>query len=91
MYARNKKTGARIIGTSEVVEATSLILEHSFEMKDGNIVFECEGETKVHWDSQVTKIGEDGGLVFVDENYEDVSETDIELYDEDAESADGNV
>jgi hypothetical protein len=61
---KSPKEDAVIIGTLEVIEGTALIQDA--RIQDGKIVFEYDGETKVDWDSQKSKLNEDGKVQFVD-------------------------
>lgn len=79
MYAFNKWTGARIVGTAEKIPGTAIAFADSFTRPaDGGIGCEYTGDTNIDWDGQTTELDEQG-RVFVDEHDALVSESDIYL------------
>lgn len=76
--AISRVTGRRITGTLEKLLGTANICPDSFEFKDGEIVdFDHEGYTDVDWNSQETAKDANGNRIFVDEDGDEVDETDI--------------
>lgn len=81
MRARNRKTKAVIIGTSETIAGTALTLDDSFERNpDGSLEYDHDGETTVSWDSQTTNT-RDGKTLFVDRDGDELTEDDLELFE----------
>lgn len=81
LIARTKDTHEIIIGTSENLLATAYV--HDFSRnEDGSIAFEYAGESKIHWDTQET-LKKDGKLLFVTASYNEVTEDEIELVEDD--------
>ena len=81
MYARNKKTGHRIVAIVERIEGTAGLMEDGFsENADGDLDYEYDGGTKFDWDAQHPVI-EDGHKVYVDEEGNHVPENGIRLAD----------
>jgi hypothetical protein len=79
MYAFNRKTGSRIVGTLEKLEGTAEILIDSYERNaDGTVAFEHGGYTRIDWDAQLT-VERDGRPVFVDEDGSECGEADLAL------------
>jgi hypothetical protein len=62
-------SGAKIVGTFDVVECMARILPETFEKKGKGVDFEYEGETEVWWCGQKTQ-KKRGQRLFVDENHE---------------------
>ena len=82
MYARNPKTGAAITGTLEQMDGKALTTEDSFSRDDtGKLVFDYEGETEIYWNGQETQ-SRDGKTIFIDDDGEEVLETEVELTDD---------
>ena len=81
MHAVNKRTGARIRGTYEVIHGVAEVTEDSYHRDaDGNIAFDHKGETEVFWDDSVTvRVNEK--VVFLDEHGHDITQDDIILMD----------
>lgn len=80
MKAIDRRTGKRIVGTSDTVLACAWIEQDSFTKDaDGNLDFDHAGETKVYWDTQEQITGPDHVRMFQDEDANDVPETEIEL------------
>lgn len=80
MRARSKITGLPIIGTSELILGTALIdlIDYFYFDEEGKVTdIDYAGETEVCWDTQEC-IRRDGQRVFVDSNYNEVLESDIE-------------
>lgn len=81
MQARNRRTGAAITGTLERLYGKCELIADAFERNDdGRITHENEGGTKMLWDSS-EQVVDDGERIYLDENDEEVAESDIELHD----------
>jgi len=80
MFARNKRTGALITGTLEVINGRWGIERDSFcKEPAGKLVFDDDGGgIHVLWDSARTA-RDDHGRIFLDEDGEQVAEADVEL------------
>ena len=83
MNARNRATGAAIVGTVEIVTGTASVEEESFKLDErGDIQCESAGNgTDMDWDSGTQRIFE-GEPMYVDDDGEHVKESEIELYSE---------
>ena len=83
MKARNKKTGALIVGA--LVDLVGRAGATDFARgTHGRLTWADDGNgTTVDWDSAITATDEHGAL-FLDANGEQVSEPDIELFEEGA-------
>ena len=78
MHARNKKTGAMIVGTAERVEAPASVHVDRFETGAKGLAFEHSGWTESHWDTARTVRDETRGTLFIDEDGDTVHEDEIE-------------
>ncbi len=81
MYAIDKKTGKRIVGTLEIVTGRAEIGSWS-RGQNGELEFEYAGGTEIFWDEQKT-VERDGQAVYLTEEGDEVLERDIELVEED--------
>lgn len=89
MEARNRRTGARIVGTAEALTATASVRIDGFcKRPDGRVEYEHGGTTEVHYDgvagadarhAQRTVTDPVRGVLFVDENHEEVYEDEVDL------------
>lgn len=80
MYAFNRKTGARIVGTLESLSGTAVTVYEDFERNaDGTLTYEHEGSTDVSWDSSETVTRPGKGVVFLDHKGEELTADQIEL------------
>lgn len=77
--------GRAITGTLERVYGNAL-LSGATRNPDGSLEFDYEGETKIWWDGQLS-VREGGQLVFLDENCNEVPESEVLLVPEDWEPA----
>jgi hypothetical protein len=66
------KDGKRIIGTYDLLPATALLAGRS---ADGELIY--GGESQVIWDAAETQ-RVDGQIIFVDESYNHVPESEVE-------------
>jgi hypothetical protein len=90
VFARNRKTGLRILGRSETVPGTARIYEDAWEKgEDGSLEYDFEGETDMHWDGSSPEQDADGNEVFIDVDYNECSMDDIELYNGPCGECDG--
>lgn len=74
LYAPN---GKRIVGTADELLATAHVVAHG-RNPDGSIAFECEGESKIHWDTQTQRI-ERGEPLWTDEDGRDWPQSSLSL------------
>ena len=76
--ARNKHTGARIVGTLEIIHGRAGVLGFSRDQR-GRLTWEhdCCG-TDVCWDSAETA-SDDHGAIFLDADGAEVPEANVEL------------
>lgn len=80
MKAFNKKTGAAIVGEFDVIKASALIEDGTFNRTaSGDLSFEWQGETEILWDTQEPKRDCDDERLFVDERGAVVREDEIVL------------
>lgn len=80
MKAIDRRTGKRIVGTSDTVLCCAWINPDSFEKNpDGSLEFDFDGETKIYYDTQEQITGPDRVRMFQDEDANDVPETEIVL------------
>lgn len=81
MHARSRKTGAPIVGTLERLDARCNLVPGGFGRDGkGRITHEHEGGTDFFYDtSEQVRTGDE--LVYLDEDGEQVAESDIELYE----------
>ena len=88
MFAVNKKTGAKIVGTAEALTGTAAIVGDSFHYlkEEKGIDFDYDGHTEIDWNDQTTKTDKKGVRLFVDDEGKICRETDIKLVDEDPEA-----
>lgn len=81
MHARNRRTGAPITGTLQRLYARAKLLEDGFgRAEDGRITHEHEGGTDFFYDTSET-VRTDGERTYVDDDGEQVAESDVELYE----------
>ena len=81
MHARNRRTGAPITGTLQRLYARARLLENGFGRgEDGRITHEDEGGTEFFYDTSET-VRTDGERTYLDEDGEQVVESDVELYE----------
>lgn len=74
--------GSPIVGTAEIVYATALVSEASYQRaEDGSLDFEYDGETEIDWDTQETQ-KEKGQRLFIAEDGQTWRETQIVLREE---------
>ena len=78
MEAINKRTGAEIRGTLELLQGRAEI-EHFRRGPDGKLEYEHEGGTVIFYDASETKTDDNGSVVFLDDDGEEVLETDVIL------------
>lgn len=88
MQARNKHTGAAIVGTLELIQGRADIDADSFTFgPDGALMpdgFEHAGYTEVFWEDQRTAENEKGQIIFLDDKGNECTADDIEpMPDED--------
>ncbi len=83
MHARNRRTGSPIVGTLERLDARCGLVADGFGRgKDGRITHEHEGGTDFFYDtSEQVRVGDE--RMYLDEDGEQVAESDIELHDPD--------
>ena len=83
MHARNRRTGSPIVGTLERLDARCNLVAGGFSRgNDGRITHEHEGGTDFFYDtSEQVRVGDE--LMYLDEDGEQVAESDIELCSED--------
>ena len=87
MLARNRKTGAAILGTLEELPGRADIQTDSWNKDaDGKLTFDYNDYTEVFWNGQQTvRVSDERGRrspIFVDEDGNEVTEKDIELHAE---------
>lgn len=76
--AINAVTGKKIVATHDRLYGQAEIVEDTFVFKEGRIVdFENEGTTHVDWNGQQTVRNGAGERIFVDEDGNEVAESDI--------------
>ena len=83
MHARNRRTGSPIVGTLERLDARCGLVADGFGRgEDGRITHEHEGGTEFFYDtSEQVRVGDE--RMYLDEDGEQVVESDIELHDPD--------
>lgn len=80
MKAINKHTKAEIRGTLEQIYGCAEVLSFDRD-KHGALIWEHGGATEMYWDTSET-VTRDREALFVDENGDEVIESDIELVTE---------
>lgn len=78
MRAFSKTTGYEVIGTVERMTGVAGISHGSFTRTSSGLDFDWSGTTDVDWDNQTT-LRNEHGRVFVDDERNEVNETDIVL------------
>ena len=87
MHARNRRTGAAITGTLERLYARCKLLEDGFgRAEDGTVTHEHEGGTDFFYDTSET-VRTDGERTYLDDDGEQVAESDIVLHEPDASAS----
>lgn len=66
--------GAQIVGTSEMIASTAHV--ENLRWENGEVTFDYEGGSDVYWDTSTTQT-RDGEILFVDENGDEWSESDL--------------
>ena len=80
--ARNRRTGAAIVGTLEKLEGCAHTEADQWRRdRGGEVTYEHGGYTEVYWNAQKTATDECGRTVFVDENGECVDAADVQLHE----------
>ena len=82
MRARNRKTGAAIVASLEVVYGRAGLMADGFGRDaEGKVTYEHDGSgTELEWDSCETA-ERDGGAVYLDAAGDEVPEADVELHE----------
>ena len=74
----NKRTGAEILGTLELLQGRADIDEMR-RAPDGKLHYDHEGGTVIFYESSETKTDDNGSIIFLDADGEEVAETDVVL------------